>query len=104
MQVHGGMEVWLQALTLALHENKWSTSRPGRFTPRKEHRHQLDRRLGGPQTDLDVVAKRKIPYFLKSNPDRPAHSLITILIELSRLRIAVSTKCIIIAPYLFKVQ
>ena len=27
----------------------WSTPRPGRFTPGKETRHPLYRRLGGPQ-------------------------------------------------------
>jgi hypothetical protein len=37
------------SLTLALDGGGWSTPRPGRFTPGKETRYQLYRRLGGPQ-------------------------------------------------------
>ena len=36
-------------LTSALHVGGWSTPRPGRFTPRKETRYPLYRRLGGPK-------------------------------------------------------
>jgi hypothetical protein len=36
-------------LTLALDRGGWSTPRPGRFTPGKETRYPLYRRLGGPQ-------------------------------------------------------
>jgi len=38
----------VHSLTWALDGDEWSTSRPGRFTPRE--RAQLDRRLGGPQS------------------------------------------------------
>ena len=34
---------------MALDEGGWSTPRPGRFTPGKETRYPLYRRLGGPQ-------------------------------------------------------
>jgi hypothetical protein len=37
------------SLTLLLDGGGWSTSRPGRFTPGKETRYSLYRRLGGPQ-------------------------------------------------------
>jgi hypothetical protein len=37
------------SLTLALDEGGWSTTRPGRFTPGKETRCSLYRRLNGPQ-------------------------------------------------------
>jgi hypothetical protein len=36
------------SLTLALDEGGWSTQRPGRFTPGKETRYPLYRRMGGP--------------------------------------------------------
>jgi hypothetical protein len=37
------------SLTLALNGGGWSTPRPGHFTPGKETRYPLYRRLGGPQ-------------------------------------------------------
>jgi hypothetical protein len=37
------------SLTSALDVGGWLTSRPGRFTPRKETGYPLNRRLGGPQ-------------------------------------------------------
>jgi hypothetical protein len=37
------------SLTSALDEGSWSTPRPGRFTPEKQTRYPLYRRLGGPQ-------------------------------------------------------
>ena len=37
------------SLTSALNESGWLTPRPGRFTPGKETRYPLYRRLGGPQ-------------------------------------------------------
>jgi hypothetical protein len=58
---------------------EWSTSRPGRFTPR-------DRAPGtnwiggwvGPRAGLDAVAKIKVPCpNRKSNSSRPARSLFT---------------------------
>jgi hypothetical protein len=46
----GGVEVKLHTfLTSALVEGEWSTSHPGRFTPRKEPSYPLNRRLNGPQ-------------------------------------------------------
>jgi hypothetical protein len=49
-------------LTLALDGGKWSTSRPGRFTPRERVRGT--RWIGGWvgfRAGLDAVVKRKIP-------------------------------------------
>jgi hypothetical protein len=66
---------------------RWSASRPCLFTPRKKPpRHPLDRRLGGPQSRSGHCGIDKIsgPY-REWNPDRPIHSLIAILTELSRL-------------------
>ena len=37
------------SLTSALDRGGWSTPRPGHFTPRKQTRYPLYRRLGGPQ-------------------------------------------------------
>jgi hypothetical protein len=45
------------SLTLALDEGGWSTPRTGRFTPGKETRYPLYRRLGGPQGRSGRVRK-----------------------------------------------
>lgn len=37
-------------LTSALDRSKWLTSRPDRFTPRKEPWYQFNMRLGGPHS------------------------------------------------------
>ena len=49
------------SLTLALDEGGWSTPRPGRFTPWKETRYPLYRRLGGPQGRSGRVLKISPP-------------------------------------------
>jgi hypothetical protein len=49
------------SLTLALDEGGWSTPRPGRFTPGKETRYPLYRRLGGPQGRSGRVRKISPP-------------------------------------------
>jgi hypothetical protein len=52
--------VQLQAfLTSALDRGEWSTLRPGRFTPGKDPRYPLNRRLGSPQSKS---WKRKILF------------------------------------------
>ena len=38
------------SLTSALYRSGWLTTRPGRFTPQKDTRYPLCRRLGGPQS------------------------------------------------------
>jgi hypothetical protein len=40
---------FILSFTSTLGGGGWSTSRPGRFTPGKETRYPLHRRLGGPQ-------------------------------------------------------
>jgi hypothetical protein len=55
------------------------------LSPWKEPQYPLDRRLSGPLAGLDDVTKIKVLPCQKSNPDHPAHSLVTILTELSRL-------------------
>jgi hypothetical protein len=42
-------------LALTLDGGGWSTPRPGRFTPGKETRYPLYRRLGGPQVRTDRI-------------------------------------------------
>ena len=37
-------------LTMVLDGVEWQASSPGRFTPKKEHRYALERKLGGPQS------------------------------------------------------
>jgi hypothetical protein len=61
------------SLTLALDEGGWSTSLPGRFTPGKETRYPLYRRLGGPQGRSERLPKISPPTGIRS-PDRPARS------------------------------
>jgi hypothetical protein len=51
MKMHGGMEVFF---TSALDRGEWPASRPG------HPRYPFYSRPGGPQSGLDVVAKRKI--------------------------------------------
>jgi hypothetical protein len=48
-------------LTSALLGGEWSTSRPGRFTPRgKSPLYPLDRRLGGPHSRSGRFGEEKI--------------------------------------------
>jgi len=44
----------------ALEGGKWSTPRPGRFTPWKETLYPLYRRLGGAQGGLDGYGKSRL--------------------------------------------
>jgi hypothetical protein len=61
------------SLTPALDGGGWSTPRPGRFTPRKDTRCPLYRRLCGPQGRSGRVRKISPPTGTRS-PDRPARS------------------------------
>ena len=54
------------SLTSALDRGGWSPPRPGRFTPRKETRYALYRRLGGPQGRSG--RKRKISSLPEFDP------------------------------------
>jgi hypothetical protein len=61
-------------LTSALDGGEWSASRPGRALPRgKDPRHQLYRRLDGPQSWSGRRSyRKKILWPCRgSNPDRP---------------------------------
>jgi rRNA maturation protein Nop10 len=49
------------SLTSALDGGGWSTPRPGRFTPGKESRYPLYRRLGWPQGRSGRVRKISLP-------------------------------------------
>jgi hypothetical protein len=49
------------SLPLALEAGAWSTPRPGRFTPGKETRYPLYRRLGGPQSRSERMRKISPP-------------------------------------------
>ena len=45
-----GVDIWIHSfLTLAQDGGEWSTLRPARFNPYKQHWYTLNRRLGGPQ-------------------------------------------------------
>ena len=55
------------SLTSALDMGGWLTPRSGRFTPEKERRYPLPRRLGGPQC-VDGLARKilfltGLPYY-----------------------------------------
>jgi hypothetical protein len=56
-----------------LDEGGWSTPRPGRFTPGKETRYPLYRRLGGPPGPVWTGAENLATTEIRS-PDRPARS------------------------------
>jgi hypothetical protein len=49
------------SLTSALVEGRWSTPRPGRFTPGEGIRYPLYRRVGGPQSRSGPVRKISPP-------------------------------------------
>jgi hypothetical protein len=51
----------------------WSAPRPGHFTPRKETRYTLYRKLGGPQGQAGRMRKDSPPTGIRS-PDRPTRS------------------------------
>jgi hypothetical protein len=75
------------SLTSALDRGDWSVLRLGRFTPRERApgTHWIGG-WAGPGAVLNAVVKRKIPSpRRKSNPDRPARSLVAIPTELSRI-------------------
>ena len=57
MKAQKEIEVWLYSLSSALDGGEWLTPRPGRFTPGKETRYPLYRRLGGPQSLSGRVRK-----------------------------------------------
>jgi hypothetical protein len=63
----------MHSLTSALDGGEWSTSRPGRFTPRERalSTHWIGGWVG-PKSVLDAVVKRKIPSSRReSNPKTP---------------------------------
>jgi len=62
------------SLTSALDGGEWSTPRPGRFTPGKETRYLLHRRLCGLQGQSGRVRKISPPPTGVRSPDRPARS------------------------------
>jgi hypothetical protein len=65
------------SLTLALDEGRWSTPRPGRFTPEKETRYPLYRRLGGPQGRSGRVRKISTPLGFDPRTVQPVASRYT---------------------------
>jgi hypothetical protein len=50
MNIYGGVEVQLHALTLALNGGEWSVSRPSHFTLGERFPNPLHKRLSGPQS------------------------------------------------------
>jgi hypothetical protein len=65
MEHEGKVEVWLHSfLTLALHVAEWSTSHPQYFTPAREPRYPLNKRLGGPQSQSECYGAEKNLLFL----------------------------------------
>ena len=64
-------------LTSALDGGGWSTPRPGRFTPEKETRYPLYRRLGGPQGRFGRVRKISPPPAFDSQTVQPVASRYT---------------------------
>jgi hypothetical protein len=88
IKTYRGVEVQLHAfLTSALDAGEWWSSGTGRFTPGKgAHGSHWIGPWVGSGTGLDAVTKRKYPCVCReSNHGRPAHSLVPILTELSKL-------------------
>jgi hypothetical protein len=54
---------------------------PVNLNPHKRPRYHLNRRLGGPQSGLDILEKKWVSYTPGGNrtPDRPVRSVVTIL-------------------------
>jgi hypothetical protein len=65
------------SLTLALDEGGWSTPRPGRFTPGKETRYPLYRRLDGSQGRFGRVRKTSPPLGFDPRTVQPVASRYT---------------------------
>jgi hypothetical protein len=97
MKTYGGVEIYVDPLLLtpALDGGEWLASRFCRFTPGKELRYPLDRRLAGPQSrsgrcglekNISLygcsrereMGKKPWPG-QESNPGRPSLSLVTTL-------------------------
>jgi hypothetical protein len=63
--------------TSLLGEDGWSTLRPGRFTPRKEHGISLYKRIGGPQGRSGRVQKSYPPPGFDAETVQPVASSYT---------------------------
>jgi hypothetical protein len=62
MWMCGGVEAQLQSsVTSVIYKDEQSASISGHFTPRKEARHPLDRKLGGPQSQFERRGSKKNP-------------------------------------------
>jgi hypothetical protein len=62
-------------LTSSLAGSEWLTSRPDRFTPRKQPRSPFNRRLGGSQSWSGCFGEKSFASTGIRTPDRPARSL-----------------------------
>lgn len=61
MKAYRGAELWLHSfLTSAPDGGEWLTPSPGLFTPRKERRCSLNRRVDGPQNRSGRFGQNKI--------------------------------------------
>jgi hypothetical protein len=92
VNTHVGVKVHLDAfLTLRLDGVDLSASRPGRFAPEINRLYLLDRRLGEQQNQSGRRGEKFLPLpGIESRLlGRPAHSLITILTQLSLLLLEV---------------
>jgi hypothetical protein len=79
-----GAEVYLLSfLTSATDRGKRFTLRPGRTTPKKERRYQLNRTLVGPQIRFGCFGENSFPPTGIRTPDRPEPSLVAIPTTLS---------------------
>ena len=72
--------------TSTLDGGGWSTPRPGRFTPRKETRYPLNKRLGGPQGLSGRVREISPPPHRDSIPGPSSPLRVAIPTELFRLK------------------
>ena len=78
MKSHRGVEVQLYSFfNLGVRWGRYSTPRPGRFTPRKKTRYPLHRRLGEPQRRPVWVRKTSPPTGFDPRNVQPVESRYT---------------------------
>jgi hypothetical protein len=86
MQTYDGVEVWLHSfLTLSLDGGELLASSPS-FILKKRTPVPMERGLGGPQVDFNVVGNRKILTCQEPNHGLPTHTFLTELTELFKLQ------------------
>jgi hypothetical protein len=91
------------SLTSSLDRGGWSTPRPGRFTPGKETRYALYRRLGGPQGRSGQARKISPPSGLDPRTVQPVADRCTDYAVPAHIKIGYGFKLITLYSFVFLV-